>query len=156
MKIYRPSGLSRAMALAFFLVTAAVSAYILSALAAAEGNVFVLLLTVLIVPLLFFAAATLRMLTLFTRRIAVTPQALDHKQIFKNHHVPWAALSRVEAQRRADEEIGTLRFTWTGPRFYLDATSMDDWEGFLAELEPHLKATGGFTEVSSFEPAPEG
>lgn len=149
---FRPSLWVRALTALFFLACAGVLGYTVVGLTHAEGDAYVMLFTVAIIPLLITGVAGMRAAALLTRRITVEADALDHRQWLKNHRIPFKGVRRIEFQRRADEEIGTLRILWSGgPRIYLDASSVEGWPELLALLEQRV-GRPRFVEVEGFEP----
>lgn len=149
---FRPSLISRIMSALLCGSALGLTGLALLGLTVAEGPGYVLLLATLILPILLTIAATLRMWTLLSRTLHVRDAAFDHHQLFKNHHVPWTSIRKLELHRRADGEVGILRIQWTGPAFYLDSTSVADWVDFVDAFMAHLPPSLNPVEVDAFEP----
>ena len=152
---FRPGVIARGSALLFLVIAGGLTAITLTGLDAVEGAAYIMLLATGIFPILMLAVAALRMGVLWSRRLTLTPEALEHIQVFKNHRIPYSDIFALEVLRWEEEGgISTLRIRWgSGGKelIYLDYRSVQGWDRFcegLLEAAP----TGVLKDVESFEP----
>ena len=126
------------MAVIFLLASFLLSTITVIALNGTEGTAYMLVLTTAIFPFLMLVIAALRVLVTFSRKISLVDDVLHHIQTFKTHHVPLRSIQKVEAIEREDETVVTLRVIWTGPHWYLDHRSVEDWDILVSRLKQAL------------------
>lgn len=151
MHFYSPSMLSRLWALIFFILTLFLVWITIIGLQKAEGGAYLLVLTTAVFPLILIVVSTLRLAVVMTRKVSLGNGVLHHRQLFKDHRVPLHDITQVEAMEREDDTVVTLRIRWSGPHWYLDHRSVEEWEEFVAQLRGMIDDKR-WVPVDSFEP----
>lgn len=150
-RIFRAPLGQRVQAVVFVLASLVIVALCGVGIVGTEGFQRTLMELITLFPVLTLLAASLRMVSVLSRRVELGPSVLSHAQLWKNHRVPWSQLLKLEVRALPDGMVDTLRVRWHGTPFYIDGDALEDFEVFFQLLCQHTSEEQRVM-VEAFEP----
>ena len=135
----------------FFVCSAVVVYFCWEGFRSVTGANLILLQVASVFPMLVFGASILQLAAVMTRRVSVSDTHLEHRQVFKHYSVQLYDISLIEKLCHEDGEPDTIRVTWSGVPFYIDARAVDDFPVLVNCLAQRVPAEK-MVKVEEFTP----